>query len=149
MTCMMQMKDDITEHRYGYAASKRKRRSVMVGTLHAWWSCCGWYITCMMILLWLIHYMHDDLVMVDTLHAWWSCCGWYITCMMILLSSILSWPSPSFNACILMMVSWSLASSSLALLTSNSNSALTTSALDKASSETTHYHTHNCTKIFR
>ena len=66
--------------------------------------------------------------------------------MMSLLSSILSCPRPSLRACILMMVSWSRASSNLALFTSSSSSALLSSALDSASpGAATDSVTHRCT----
>ena len=56
-----------------------------------------------------------------------------ITCMMILFSSILSWPSPSFNSCILRRASRSPASTVFSLLISTSNSAFCSSAFDNAS----------------
>lgn len=65
-----------------------------------------------------------------------DCVGWgYVTCMMILLSSTLSWPRPSFMACIFSRASFRVASSVLALLISSSNSAFWSSAFDRASPE--------------
>ena len=61
------------------------------------------------------------------------CCFSASICIMILLSSILSWPRPSFKACILSRASLRLASSVLTLLISSSNSALLSSARDRAS----------------